>query len=171
MLIQILSSWWWMTCWWTRLTWLFADLAKVAREVDRRKAYGAWGHPVRGGAEEQAQVAMQQHRKNHVLIISKMILPRNLSYLKNNPASKIIPPKKKNLPALSLPLPIECWVYNATRSLSFVKETLVNSKFKFLMKCQQARWSVESVHTKNIVSILHLLVALARHFRWNSWSS
>ena len=27
------------------------------------------------------------------------------------------------------------------------------------------RWSVESVHTKNIVSILHLLVALARHFR------
>jgi len=29
----------------------------------------------------------------------------------------------------------------------------------------QARWSVESVHTKNIVSILHLLVALARHFR------
>ena len=26
----------------------------------------------------------------------------------------------------------------------------------------QARWSVESVHTKNIVSILHLLVALAR---------
>ena len=39
------------------------------------------------------------------------------------------------------------------------------------MWCQQARWSVESVHTKNIVSILHLLVALARHFRWNSWSS
>jgi len=29
----------------------------------------------------------------------------------------------------------------------------------------QARWSVESVHTKNIVSILHLLVALARHVR------
>ena len=29
-----------------------------------------------------------------------------------------------------------------------------------------SRWSVESVHTKNIVSILHLLVALARHFRW-----
>ena len=27
------------------------------------------------------------------------------------------------------------------------------------------KWSVESVHTKNIVSILHLLVALARHFR------
>ena len=39
------------------------------------------------------------------------------------------------------------------------------------MWCQQARWSVESVHTKNIVSILHLLVALARHFRWNSCSS
>lgn len=29
----------------------------------------------------------------------------------------------------------------------------------------QHKWSVESVHTKNIVSILHLLVALARHFR------
>ncbi|CAB4061704.1 PARV [Lepeophtheirus salmonis] len=29
----------------------------------------------------------------------------------------------------------------------------------------QQKWSVESVHTKNIVSILHLLVALARHFR------
>lgn len=29
----------------------------------------------------------------------------------------------------------------------------------------QAKWSVESVHTKNIVSILHLLVALVRHFR------
>lgn len=29
----------------------------------------------------------------------------------------------------------------------------------------QPKWSVESVHTKNIVSILHLLVALARHFR------
>jgi len=27
------------------------------------------------------------------------------------------------------------------------------------------KWSVESVHTKNIVSILHLLVSLARHFR------
>ena len=30
----------------------------------------------------------------------------------------------------------------------------------------QQKWSVESVHTKNIVSILHLLVALARHFRY-----
>ena len=29
----------------------------------------------------------------------------------------------------------------------------------------QAKWSVDSVHTKNIVSILHLLVALVRHFR------
>ncbi len=29
----------------------------------------------------------------------------------------------------------------------------------------EAKWSVDSVHTKNIVSILHLLVALARHFR------
>lgn len=27
------------------------------------------------------------------------------------------------------------------------------------------KWSVDSVHSKNIVSILHLLVALARHFR------
>ena len=134
MLIQILSSWWWMTCWWTTLIWLFADLAKVAREVDRRKADGAWGHPVWGGAEEQAQVAMQQHRKSLCFLISKMILaqkvpasriilPQKLSCLENYPTSKFILPRKlfclmKTLPALSLPLPIECWVYNATRLLS-----------------------------------------------------
>ncbi len=29
----------------------------------------------------------------------------------------------------------------------------------------QPKWSVESVHSKNLVSILHLLVALARQFR------
>nr|CAD7453020.1 unnamed protein product [Timema tahoe] len=29
----------------------------------------------------------------------------------------------------------------------------------------QQKWSVESVHSKNVVAILHLLVALARHFR------
>lgn len=27
------------------------------------------------------------------------------------------------------------------------------------------KWSVEAIHSKNIVPILHLLVALARHFR------
>lgn len=27
------------------------------------------------------------------------------------------------------------------------------------------KWSVEAIHSKNIVSITHLLVALARHFR------
>lgn len=27
------------------------------------------------------------------------------------------------------------------------------------------KWSVESIHSKNIVAILHLLVALARNFR------
>jgi len=27
------------------------------------------------------------------------------------------------------------------------------------------KWSVESVHTKNLVAIFHLLVALVRHFR------
>lgn len=27
------------------------------------------------------------------------------------------------------------------------------------------KWSVEAIHTKNIVCIIHLLVALARHFR------
>lgn len=27
------------------------------------------------------------------------------------------------------------------------------------------KWSVDSVHSKNVVAILHLLVALARHFR------
>ena len=29
----------------------------------------------------------------------------------------------------------------------------------------QPKWDVESIHSKNVVSILHLLVALARHFR------
>jgi parvin len=29
----------------------------------------------------------------------------------------------------------------------------------------QSKWSVEKIHGKNLVSILHLLVALARHFR------
>ncbi|XP_054717942.1 beta-parvin-like [Uloborus diversus] len=29
----------------------------------------------------------------------------------------------------------------------------------------QPKWNVESVHSKNVVAILHLLVALARHFR------
>ncbi|GLH01063.1 Filamin-A [Gryllus bimaculatus] len=29
----------------------------------------------------------------------------------------------------------------------------------------QQKWSVESIHSKNLVAILHLLVALARHFR------
>ncbi|KAL1116959.1 hypothetical protein AAG570_004287 [Ranatra chinensis] len=29
----------------------------------------------------------------------------------------------------------------------------------------QSKWSVESIHSKSLVSILHLLVALARHFR------
>lgn len=34
-----------------------------------------------------------------------------------------------------------------------------------LPRYSQQKWSVESVHSKNIVAILHLLVALARHFR------
>ena len=32
-------------------------------------------------------------------------------------------------------------------------------------ECEELKWSVESVHTKNTVSILHLLVALVHHFR------
>lgn len=27
------------------------------------------------------------------------------------------------------------------------------------------KWNVESIHSKNVVAILHLLVSLARHFR------
>lgn len=27
------------------------------------------------------------------------------------------------------------------------------------------KWSVESIHSKNVIAILHLLVSLARHFR------
>ncbi|KFM65306.1 Alpha-parvin, partial [Stegodyphus mimosarum] len=29
----------------------------------------------------------------------------------------------------------------------------------------QPKWNVESIHSKNVVAILHLLVSLARHFR------
>jgi len=34
-----------------------------------------------------------------------------------------------------------------------------------LARMSSTRWSVESVHSKNLVSILHLLVSLARQFR------
>ncbi|XP_067145096.1 beta-parvin isoform X2 [Centruroides vittatus] len=34
-----------------------------------------------------------------------------------------------------------------------------------LARWNQLKWSVDSVHSKNVVAILHLLVALARHFR------
>lgn len=39
------------------------------------------------------------------------------------------------------------------------------NKILGLQRYPHNKWSVESVHSKNIVSILHLLVALARHFR------
>lgn len=32
-------------------------------------------------------------------------------------------------------------------------------------RLSQQKWNVESVHSKNLVAILHLLVSLARHFR------
>ncbi|XP_071445953.1 beta-parvin [Hetaerina americana] len=41
----------------------------------------------------------------------------------------------------------------------------VTNKVLGLPRWAPGRWSVESIHSKNIVSILHLLVALARHFR------
>lgn len=34
-----------------------------------------------------------------------------------------------------------------------------------LARWNQLKWNVDSVHSKNVVAILHLLVALARHFR------
>lgn len=34
-----------------------------------------------------------------------------------------------------------------------------------LVRSTSSQWSVESVHSKNIISILHLLVSLARYFR------
>jgi len=34
-----------------------------------------------------------------------------------------------------------------------------------LARMSSTRWSVESIHSKNLVSILHLLVSLARQFR------
>jgi hypothetical protein len=65
---------------------------------------------------------------------------------------------------------------NSANRLSFVDKSLLMKRlyFSFSMRFPKFwrsgnlwyRWSVESVHTKNIVSILHLLVALARHFRY-----
>ena len=52
--------------------------AEAAGEVDRGEADGARGHPVRGGAEEQAQVAMQQPPKKSCF-----------DYFQNDSASKI----------------------------------------------------------------------------------
>lgn len=34
-----------------------------------------------------------------------------------------------------------------------------------LQRISSNKWSVQAIHSKNLVSILHLLVALARHFR------
>lgn len=34
-----------------------------------------------------------------------------------------------------------------------------------LVRATSIPWSVESVHSKNLISILHLLVSLARYFR------
>ncbi|XP_018335449.1 beta-parvin [Agrilus planipennis] len=34
-----------------------------------------------------------------------------------------------------------------------------------LGRSESSKWSVESIHSKNLIAILHLLVALARHFR------
>ncbi|KAG8222323.1 hypothetical protein J437_LFUL001865, partial [Ladona fulva] len=41
----------------------------------------------------------------------------------------------------------------------------VTNKVLGLPRWTTGQWSVESVHSKNVVAILHLLVALARHFR------
>lgn len=34
-----------------------------------------------------------------------------------------------------------------------------------IQRINHNKWSVEAIHSKNIVAITHLLVALARHFR------
>ena len=57
-----------------------------------------------------------------------------------------------------------CTVYSTVHDSS-VRIVLGVANRVLGLQRHQARWSVESVHTKNIVSILHLLVALARHFR------
>ena len=42
---------------------------------------------------------------------------------------------------------------------------MVNRILQLPSTWNQHRWSVESIHSKNLVAILHLLVALARHYR------
>ncbi|KAL5010115.1 hypothetical protein ScPMuIL_012420 [Solemya velum] len=41
----------------------------------------------------------------------------------------------------------------------------VNSILNLPLGWTQQKWSVDSIHSKNLIAILHLLVALARHFR------
>ncbi|XP_052709917.1 beta-parvin-like isoform X1 [Crassostrea angulata] len=43
--------------------------------------------------------------------------------------------------------------------------TVINRILQQSPPWTQSKWSVDSVHSKNLVAILHLLVALARHFR------
>lgn len=48
------------------------------------------------------------------------------------------------------------------------KLTVVLAHFNHILGIQRVgtkKWSVQAIHSKSIVSIMHLLVALARHFR------
>ncbi|XP_076349915.1 beta-parvin-like isoform X1 [Tachypleus tridentatus] len=61
-------------------------------------------------------------------------------------------------------------VVEVTQSEEGQKEklrTILDAANKLLSpnRWSQVKWNVESIHSKNVISILHLLVALARHFR------
>lgn len=66
-------------------------------------------------------------------------------------------------------------VLKAVNHVSFTQQLMANGSFYNITVFLPAqtlgfhqkipRWSVASVHSKNIVAILHLLVALVRHFR------
>ncbi|KAK3098266.1 hypothetical protein FSP39_017716 [Pinctada imbricata] len=43
--------------------------------------------------------------------------------------------------------------------------TVINRILQHTPQWNQNKWSVDTIHCKNLVAILHLLVALARHFR------
>ena len=45
--------------------------------------------------------------------------------------------------------------------------TGLNNSVSIIFLDSRSKWSVQSIHSKNYVAIIHLLVALATHFRPN----
>lgn len=60
----------------------------------------------------------------------------------------------------SLKVYLVCYAFSVMFYMTVLKLQVLGQP-----RWSQQKWSVESVHSKNVISILHLLVALARHYR------